>query len=397
MAEEVIGLLFGVEGVGVNGASGQEIVKGLTQIVNEINSGKSTVPKIKFQFDTTEATKAVDDLKKKLKDIEKIASIKVTYSNGGQGGKGSKGGSISQELQAEMKKFVALQKQISSMKMKIGKLEIDGGDVGVISAYTGELERLESQYEKLMHAFMKKLTANPSELTMGDISEWDAQLESLKRIEEATIAAARAKRDAAAADEQQAQITEKQKQKYTELLDIVSRWTKESKMGAKLASEYSGISRNADGSLEGTVPDYSATIDQINATATAMRELRIEFDKDGQPIKPDEDDFARIATEIGISEEQYRQLFAEVQSGSTLAGQAMENAGRKNQQSWTATASKIRDEVQRMYATIAKDPNAKKMADEIIKYSQSAEGSVGDLKNKYDELRNAIHESGADV
>ena len=30
MAEEVIGLLFGVEGVGVNGASGQEIVKGAT-------------------------------------------------------------------------------------------------------------------------------------------------------------------------------------------------------------------------------------------------------------------------------------------------------------------------------------------------------------------------------
>ena len=397
MAEEVIGLLFGVEGVGVNGASGQEIVKGLTQIVNEINSGKSTVPKIKFHFDTTEATKAVDDLKKKLKDIEKIASIKVTYSNGGQGGKGGKGGAISQELQAEMKKFVALQKQISSMKMKIGKLEIDGGDVGVISAYTGELERLEGQYDKLMHTFMKKLAANPSELTMGDIGEWDAQLASLKRIEEATIAAARAKRESALADEQQAQVVEKQKQKYTELLELVSRWTKESKTGAKLSSEYSGVSRNADGTLEGTAPDYTETIAQINATAEAMRELRIEFDKDGQPIKPDENDFARIAAEIGISEEQYRQLFSEVQSGSILAGQAMENAGRKNQQSWTATASKIRDEVQRMYDTIAKDPNARKMADEIIRYSQSAEGSVGDLKNKYDELRNAIHESGADI
>ena len=49
MAEEVIGLLFGVEGIGVDGASGKEIVAGLTRIVNEINGGKSSVPKIKFR------------------------------------------------------------------------------------------------------------------------------------------------------------------------------------------------------------------------------------------------------------------------------------------------------------------------------------------------------------
>ncbi len=283
MAEEVIGLLFGVEGVGVNGASGQEIVKGLTQIVNDINSGKSTVPKIKFQFDTTEATKAVDDLKTKLKDIEKIASIKVTQG----GGKSSRGGATQD-----------LQKQIT---------------------------------------------------------------------------------------------------KYQKLSAAIKQWVQTSKQGAKLAQEYSTITRQNDGTLVGSVEGYQKTIDAINKTNKVMKELRITFNDKGEPIKPDEKEFAKIAASIGITEDQYRELFKQVQTGSVTAGQNVENANRKNQQSWTATASKIRDEVQRMYATIAKDPNAKKMADEIIKYSSSATGSVGELKNKYDELRNAIHESGADI
>ena len=150
MAEEVIGLLFGVEGVGVNGASGQEIVKGLTQIVNEINSGKSTVPKIKFHFDTTEATKAVDDLKAKLKDIEKIASIKVTYSNG-KGGKGS-GGSLTQELKKEMSEALALQRKISGTKVTLGKLELEGGNANQIAEYTSQLERLEYSPESIVLA-----------------------------------------------------------------------------------------------------------------------------------------------------------------------------------------------------------------------------------------------------
>lgn len=283
MAEEVIGLLFGVEGVGVNGASGQEIVKGLTQIVNEINSGKSTVPKIKFRFDTTEATKAVDDLKKKLKDIEKIASIKVTQS----GGKAGQGGTTQD-----------LQKQI---------------------------------------------------------------------------------------------------EKYQKLSATIKQWVQTSKQGAKLAKEYSTITRESDGTLSGTTKGYEQTVAVINEVNKAMKELRLTFDEDGKPIKPDKEQFAEIAAQIGITEEQYRKLFEQVEVGSDTVGVNVENAHRKNQQSWTATSSKIRDEVQRMYDTIAKDPNARKMADEIIRYSKSATGSVGELKNKYDELRNAIHKSGADI
>lgn len=388
MAEEVIGLLFGVEGVGVNGASGQEIVKGLTQIVNEINSGKSTVPKIKFHFDTTEATKAVDDLKAKLKDIEKIASIKVTYSNG-KGGKGS-GGSLTQELKKEMSEALALQRKISGTKVTLGKLELEGGNANQIAEYTSQLERLEEQYSQLMQTFMKKVTGNAGDIMFDDIKSFSDQYANLGQIADDTLAVARAK-------EADIQAASAQKQKYDELSATIKEWVQASKQGAKLAAEYSTVTRQADGTIVGSTEGYEKTIAAINSVNNAMKELRITFDDKGQPIKPDAEEFARIAAEIGITEEQYQKLFTQVQSGSVVVEQSVQNANRKNQQSWTATASKIRDEVQRMYDTIAKDPNARKMADEIIRYSKSATGSVGELKNKYDELRNAIHESGADI
>ena len=121
----------------------------------------------------------------------------------------------------------------------------------------------------------------------------------------------------------------------------------------------------------------------------------------GLPGYPDyeiyDEDFAKTAAAIGLTKEQYESLVNQVNEGSATVAQDVENANRKNKQSWTDYASKVRDEVQRLYPTIAKDPTARKMADEIIKYSKSATGSVGDLKNKYDEFRNALHESGADL
>lgn len=507
MAEEVIGLLFGVEGGGsIDGASGKQIVKDLTDIVKAINSGNSDVPKIKFHFDTTEATQAVDDLKKKLKDIEKVASIKITYSNGRQGGSGGHSGhNPLQELQAEMSKVAALQKKMSSISVKIGKLELDNGDVKLISAYRAELERLEGVRAELMGTFMDKLSMSADAVIPGDIDVIYEQVQNLKNIEEATIAAAKAKKEAQATDMQTKQITkelrtemndlvalqkqisstkttiiglelndesvnvidvyreklerleiqyaqmskvlerkllgsennitqgdldafngqieelkqveehtisvaaakaksanetENQQRRYEELLDVVSRWTKESKTAAKLAAEYGNVTRDLDGHLNDTASGYEETTQRINATVQAMKQLQIIFQKDKKTgvleiIKPD--DFEEVAKALGITTEQYEQLFAKVVEGSKVAAEAMEGADRKNQQSWTATASKIRDEVQRMYHVIAKDPNSKRLANNIIKHSKAASGSVGDLKNEYDELRDAIHKSGADI
>ena len=161
MAEEVIGLLFGVKGGGdIDGASGKQIVSDLTDIVNAINADKSRVPAIKFNFDTTEASKAVDDLKNKLKDIEKIATIKVTYHNGGgNGGKGGKGGkSLSQELQSEMAKIISLHKQLDAMNVKIAKNQASNGDPKLLSAYVNEATRLEKLYADSYQSFIQKVS-----------------------------------------------------------------------------------------------------------------------------------------------------------------------------------------------------------------------------------------------
>lgn len=278
MAEEIIGLLFGVEGGSdINAGSGKLIVDDLSDIVRKINNGESKVPKIKLEFDVSEISDVVDSLKNKLKDIEKIASVKAT----GKGG-------ATQDIQ-------------------------------------------------------------------------------------------------------------KQIEKYRELSATVKKWVQASKQGAKLSEEYSSVNRAPDGTLSGSLEGYKATIDAINATNQAMKDLRISFDDHGKPIEPSSSEFAEIAKEIGITEDQYRELFEQVQAGSVSAGQSVENAHRKNQQSWTNTASKIRDEVQRMYDTISKDPSAKRMADELIEDTKAATGNVGDLKNKFDEFRNTVHESGADV
>nr|DAO56446.1 MAG TPA: minor tail protein [Caudoviricetes sp.] len=287
MAEEVIGLLFGVEGEGVNGTSGKLIVDSLTRIVNEINQGKSKVPKIEIQVDIADtASKALDDLKAKLNEIRKLASIKITQDTNNNSN--TKNSNDSQDMQ-------------------------------------------------------------------------------------------------------------KQIEKYRELSAVIKKWSQEQKTAAKLAAEYYGVSRKSNGSLEGSTKGYEKRIAAINKTVKAMEQFKVTFNGDGTIVKPDPEQFQEIAQSIGITKEQYEMLLMQIQTGSQAAQVAIETSNRKNNQSWTATASKIRDEVQRMYATISKDPNAKKMADEIMKYSQSASGDVGELKNKYDQLRNSIHKSGADV
>lgn len=406
MAEEVIGLLFGVDGGGaIDGRSGQRIVKDLTSIVNKINSGKSNlVPKIKFKFDTSEATKAVTNLKKQLKDIEKIASIKVTYSNGG---KGTQGGSIAKELQAEMKQFVALQKQISAAKTKIGKLEIDGGDVNLISAYTQELERLESQYDKLMHTFMQKLTGNPAEMTMGDINDWAAHLESLKKIEEATVEAAKAK-------QQDAKDADTQQKKYRELSEQVKQYYQALKESTKLSNEYSYISaakrsgrlrdtrskdkKKAAKEQYGYVPDFTKRIKSINAAIAAFKELeKLKPHKKKGELHPNEQECQEYADRLGITVEQVKALVGQINQAESANAINTENVNKKTQDSWVAYASKVRDEVQRMYGTISKDSGSRKLADEIMQMASESKGNIGDLKDKFDEFRNTVHKSGADV
>ena len=297
MAEEVIGLLFGVAGGGqINGASGKLIVEDLTQIVNDINAGKSTIPKIKLDFDATEITNAVNDLKSKLEDIKKLASIKIS-----QGG----------------------QKQ-SSQK----------------SNSTQEIQ--------------------------------------------------------------------KQIEKYRELSNAIKKWTQDSKTAAKLAAEYSGISRDFNGHLEGSAPNYGETIDSINKTVDALSKLKFAFataedvknklaSKEGELIRPNEKDFAEVSSAIGITREQYEQLFTQMKTGSTTAAQNVQNANRKATNDTAKQIRNVSQQIDRMYDTISKNSTVKKMADELRKYMASGSVDVGELKNRFDAFTNAAVESGAAI
>lgn len=162
MAEEVIGLLFGVEGGGsIDGKSGKQIVKDLTKIVKQINGGKSTVPKVKLKFDVSEAKKAVADLKKELKNLEKMGKIKVTHTKSKSGS--GKGGTRSDEvkaaaanyrkLTASVKEYHSALAEAERIKMKSSAVSESGGTWATTDDQYKQridhLNTLKKQYEAL--------------------------------------------------------------------------------------------------------------------------------------------------------------------------------------------------------------------------------------------------------
>ena len=121
MAEGVIDFLFGVDGGGsINGKSGQMIVADLTKIVNEINSGKSTVPKIKLEFDVTGATKAVEKLVEQLRKLE---------TAGGAGNSGSRGSRATQQQSEQYNKLTAQVKEYYRALAEMEKIQLKNSAV----------------------------------------------------------------------------------------------------------------------------------------------------------------------------------------------------------------------------------------------------------------------------
>jgi len=132
MAEEVIGLLFGVDGGGaIDGRSGQQIVRDLTQIVNQINSGKSTVPKVQLKFDTSHAKTALQELKTQLQEIAGMGNISVS----GMSSRGGSGGSAGVKQDAEnyraltttVKQYYAALAEVEKIQMKSTAVSSSGG------------------------------------------------------------------------------------------------------------------------------------------------------------------------------------------------------------------------------------------------------------------------------
>ena len=159
MAEEVIGLLFGVDGGGsIDGRSGQQIVKDLTKIVNQINSGKSTVPKVQLKFDTSHAKKAISELKSQLQEIANMGNISVSGMSTHSGNKGSTA-NVKQDaenyrnLTATVKQYYAALAEVEKIQMKSTAVSSSGGVWSTTDAqYDARIQKvnqLKTQFDRL--------------------------------------------------------------------------------------------------------------------------------------------------------------------------------------------------------------------------------------------------------
>ena len=158
MAEEVIGLLFGVDGGGsIDGLSGQQIVSDLTKIVNQINSGKSTVPKVQLKFDTSHAKTALQELRSQLQEIAGMGNISVS----GMSSRGGSGGSAGVKQDAEnyraltatVKQYYAALAEVEKIQMKSTAVSSSGGVWSTTDAqYDARIQKvnqLKMEFDKL--------------------------------------------------------------------------------------------------------------------------------------------------------------------------------------------------------------------------------------------------------
>ena len=159
MAEEVIGLLFGVDGGGsIDGRSGQQIVKDLTKIVNQINSGKSTVPKVQLKFDTSHAKKAISELKIQLQEIANMGNISVSGMSTRSGNKGSTANTQQdaenyRNLTATVKQYYAALAEVEKIQMKSTAVSSSSGVWSTTDAqYDARIQKinqLKTQFDSL--------------------------------------------------------------------------------------------------------------------------------------------------------------------------------------------------------------------------------------------------------
>ena len=149
MAEEAIGLLFGVEGGGsIDGRSGKLIVEDLTKIVKQINSGKSTVPKITLQFNVSEAKKAISEIKKQLDELKKASKIKISQNQSRKTGSRKSSGQSDEAKKAadNYRKLTSNVKEYNSALVEVDRISKKSS--GVYQTPDGEWKTTDKDYEK---------------------------------------------------------------------------------------------------------------------------------------------------------------------------------------------------------------------------------------------------------
>lgn len=183
MAEEVIGLLFGVDGGGsIDGKSGKLIVDDITKIVNQINAGKSKIPKVKLRFDVSEAKKAIADLKKEIKKLEKTGKIRVTHTTKKSSGGTKRGDTSSDDTKAAAENYRKLTASVKEYHAALTEIErIQMKSTAVSQAGDGTWESSDSQYAKRI-ARVNELKSAYDKLGASYTDDGELQIKTAKEL-----------------------------------------------------------------------------------------------------------------------------------------------------------------------------------------------------------------------
>lgn len=387
MAEEVIGLLFGVEGgTSIRDGSGKRIVDEITAIVNQINADDSKVPEIKLNFDASKAKSVINDLEKDIKRLEKLGKISITNRSGNTSGKqdGKNDLEFAAKVKKEMAEALAIQQKINKTKVTIGNLQLVGGNSKQVAEYTSQLGALEDQYERLMHTFMSDTAGNAGEVPFDDIKDFSDQFDALEQAAQNTLKVSQARKE----DKEAAAA---QKKKYDELTASVKDYYKELNSVQKIEQKSKAVEGNKDTAWSTGDKDYTQRIKLLNQLQQKYGELKV-VESNGHVVS------IASAKELGITEKQRLDLIKQIEGAISGNAVATEKSSSSIQAAWQKNSDKARTYINDLRDIGSSDQGVIALTNELEKLAMSADPkNLDELTKKMAQLKELAHKRGADI
>lgn len=387
MAEEVIGLLFGVEGgTSIRDGSGKRIVDEITAIVNQINADDSKVPEIKLNFDASKAKSVIKDLEKDIKRLENLGKISITNRSGNTSGKqdGKNDLEFAAKVKKEMAEALAIQQKINKTKVTIGNLQLAGGNAKQVAEYTSQLGALEDQYEHLMHTFMSDTTGNAGEVPFDDIKDFSDQFDALEQAAQNTLKVSQARK----ADKEAATA---QKKKYDELTASVKDYYKELNSVQKIEQKSNAVEGNKDTAWSTKDASYTQRIKLLNQLQQKYGELKV-VEANGHVVS------VASAKELGITEKQRLDLIKQIEDAISGNAVATEKSSSSIQAAWQKNSDKARAYVNDLRDIGSSDQDVIALTNELERLAMSADPkNLDELTQKMAQLKELAHKRGADI
>lgn len=163
-------------GIDVSGATSrianlQRISPEIDKFKADINGAEVTVESLLNDLSRVSTADDFSVVNKRLNSFEKAAEsagIAVKELS-----RSSSNTSFTKEINQDLDNFIKLQKQIENTRFEIGKLEITGDSTNQIAELKRQLEELENTYDKLMQAFLKKVSVNADIVPQDALSKLD--------------------------------------------------------------------------------------------------------------------------------------------------------------------------------------------------------------------------------